>query len=350
MSANYLNEIRQDCLKACEYQPDVRNSLKAKHIAVTGGTGFFGTWIAEMMCALNDVYSIGLKLDLYARDIGAWQKKYPHLANRADIRLFSQDIRSPFQFSEQTNFVVHAAGIPNNRVHASDPLRVYQTTTNGIANALDAAAKLDDLVRFINISSCLANGTPSRGDTTEADCFAMPSAALHNVYAEAKRSAEMLSTIYRSQFRLPISTIRPFTVVGPYQQLDSPWAINSFMRDTLTGNKIRIHGDGATRRSYLYGSDVAWWTFATLIQGKDAHVYNLGSADPISHADLVEMICQQSKQQPEVIFNTLPSQAKKQDDLFPNTAYTEQLLGVKQTCKLEQAVDKTYRWLATSLA
>jgi dTDP-glucose 4,6-dehydratase len=348
MSIDRFSEIRQDCLIACSRQPEVHAKLARLHIAVTGGTGFLGTWIAETVAALNDEHRLGITLDLYARGTRQWALNYPHLAARTDIRLCPQDVRSSFEFSRNTNFVVHAAGIPNNRVHSSDPLRVFQTTVQGINNALEAATQLDTLMRFLNVSSCLVSGTPTRpGALTEADCFPIPSGQLHTVYLEAKRSAESLAAVYRSQFRMPVSTIRPFTFTGPYQELDRPWAINNFLRDVLTGGDIRIHGDGSARRSYLYGSDAAWWTLVALANGADGQAYNVGSSTAISHLELVRMLGEHVPSRPRIALNTLPSRPARQDDLFPDTALIEQHLGVTQTCSLEQAIGKTYRWFST---
>ncbi len=187
-----------------------------------------------MVAALNDVYGLNIALDLMARDVNEWATKYPHLASRSDITLRGQDVRNSFELPKRTTLVIHAAGIPNNRVHSSDPLRVYQTTVDGINNTLDAAAKLDGLRRFVNVSSCLVAGTPTRpGPLRETDYFPIPAGALHSVYIDAKRAAESLAAIYRSQFRLPISTVRLFTLSGAYQELDRPWAMNSFFHDVL---------------------------------------------------------------------------------------------------------------------
>lgn len=347
MAKSHFKEVRQDCLNACAAQADVRAGLSRKHIAVTGGTGFLGTWLAEMVAALNDEHQLGITIDLYARNVSEWRHKVPHLAERADVRVRSQDVRSPFEFSKATSFVIHAAGIPNNRVHASDPLRVHQTTIMGLNNALEAASQLDGLMRFINVSSCLVSGVPLQsGALTENDYFPIPAGALHTVYTDAKRAAEMLASIYRSQFRLPISTVRPFTLTGAYQELDRPWAINNFMRDVLIGNEIRLYGDGSARRSYLYGSDAAWWTLAALVNGVDGEVYNLGSANPVSHLELVQLISARLTQKPRVVLNTSPAKKSHQDDLFPNTSATENRLGIGQTCSLEQSIDKTYRWFS----
>jgi dTDP-glucose 4,6-dehydratase len=266
---------------------------------------------------------------------------------RDDIHLKSQDVRSPFEFAAGTNFVVHAAGIPDNRVHSSDPLRVHQTTVMGTNNALDAASQLNKLTRFLNVSSCLVNGAPTRpGALGETEYFPIPSGQLHSVYAEAKRAAENLSAIYRSQFRMPVSIVRPFTFAGPYQGLDRPWAINNFLRDLFAGGDIRIHGDGNARRSYLYGSDAAWWTLAALINGRDGEIYNMGSPDPISHIDLIRLIGERAVRKPHIVLNTRPLRQTGQDDLFPDIARTRQRLGVTQTCTLAQTIDKTWRWFS----
>lgn len=344
-------ELRRDCLNACDYQPDVSSKLALTRIAITGGTGFLGTWIAEMITALNDEYDLKISLDLYARNTTEWEKKYPHLSNRIDIRLYSQDVRSPFLFQSDTNFVIHAAGVPNNRVHASDPLRVLKTTIDGINNALEAASQLDNLSRFINVSSGLVSGVPNRlGALSEADYSATPSGQLHLVYVDAKRSSESIAAVYRSQFRMPISTIRPFTFTGPYQLLDRPWAINSFLGDALMGRNIRIHGDGSARRSYLYGSDAAWWTLAALVNGADGGVYNVGSPEAITHIELAQLICGKITPRPSIATNAAPTNQGQYDNLYPSVTHIQSALGVIQTCTLEQAINKTLRWFSGAIA
>jgi dTDP-glucose 4,6-dehydratase len=338
MTQDCFAEIRQDCLIACATQPDVRSGLAGSKIAVTGGTGFLGTWLAETIAALNDEYNLNINVVLYARHINEWKHKYPHLSQRQDIALRSQDIRSSFEFDKDTRFVIHAAGLPNNRVHASEPLRVYQTTVMGMNNVLEAAAQLENLSRFVNVSSCLVNGAlQGTGALKEGDCYPIAAGALHTVYAQAKHSAEMLTSIYRSQFRLPVSTVRPFTLTGAYQSLDGPWAINNFMRDALNGGEVRMHGDGTARRSYLYGSDAAWWTLAALVHGVDGETYN----------ELAQLIGARMPSKHRVVLNTLPGQKYKHDDLFPDISTTAQRLGVKQTCDLNQTIDKTYRWFVS---
>jgi nucleoside-diphosphate-sugar epimerase len=344
-----FSEIRQDCLLASAGQADVHAKLGFQHLAVTGGTGFLGSWIAEMVATLNDEYRLGIILDLYARNIVDWAKKYPHLSERKDINLMQQDVRSSFELKRNTNYVIHAAGIPNSRVHSSDPLRVQQTIMLGLNNTFEAATQLDNLKRVVNVSSCLVNGKPNRlGALTENEYFPIPCGQLHNVYVEAKRAAESLAAIYRSQFRMPVTTIRPFTFAGAYQELDRPWALNNFLRDVLTGSNIRIHGDGNARRSYLYGSDAAWWTLAALVNGADGAKYNVGSPNPVSHLELVKLVGECVSIKPRVSLNTMPLKSAMQDDLFPDTTLAQKSLCVSQTCCLEHTVKKTLRWFSAA--
>lgn len=346
-TVDYFSDLRQDCLNASSAHSDVRAKLGLARIAVTGGTGFLGTWIAEMIATLNDEYDLKITLDLYARNTTEWEKKYRHLSGRPDIRLYSQDVRSPFQFHSATNYVIHAAGIPDNRMHASDPLCVVQTTVESIYNTLEAASQLNNLIRFINVSSGLVSGPPNRlGALSEDDFFPIPSGQLHLAYVDAKRLAESIAAIYRSQFRMPVSTIRPFTFIGPYQSLDRPWAVNSFLGDALAGRDIRIHGDGSARRSYLYGSDAAFWALSALINGVDGAVYNVGSSEVIGHLELAQLIREKISPHSLIVTNTAPTRNSQKDDLFPDVSHTQNFLGVIETCSLERAIDRTWRWFS----
>lgn len=337
--------LRDDCLASCAEQTDIMAGLQKKRIAITGGTGFLGSWVAEMVATLNDVYQLNINLDIYARSILSWSTKYPHLSGRDDIKLKSQDVRSPFEFDQETNFVIHAAGIPDNRIHVSDPLRVQQTIVIGASNALDAANQLKKLERFILVSSGLANGIPNRpGAVAENDCFPILAGQLHNGYIDSKRESENLAAIYRSQFRLPISVMRPFTFVGPYQQLDRPWAINSFLNDAIIGREIRVQGDGSARRSYLYGSDAAWWVLAGLVKGENGAVYNIGGPCPVTHNELISLIREKSSSKLRLSFQNSTIPVRQQDDLFPDTNLVSRHLGVTQTCLLKHAIDRTWDW------
>jgi len=235
--------------------------------------------------------------------------------------------------------------IPNNRVHASDPLRVVQTTVEGINNALDAASQLNNLIRFVNVSSGLVGRTTNRqGPLSEGDTFPIPSGQLHLAYVDAKCASESIATIYCNQFRLPLTTVRPFTFSGPYQQLDAPWAINTFINDAIRSDVIRIHGDGGVIRSYMYGSDAALRLLMLLVSGRDGGIYNLGGATPITHFELAKLISKISSLKPRIEINNDSQCLVKHDCLYPDLENINNVLGLNKAHSTEHAIERSFKW------
>ncbi|HSI48421.1 MAG TPA: NAD(P)-dependent oxidoreductase [Ideonella sp.] len=341
--------LRNDCLVSLGGLGDLSKRLTGHRIAVVGGTGFVGAWLAEAVAALNKDLGSQVRIDLLGRSAAAWLEAHPHL-NHDFVSAQTMDVRSPFELARDTTLVLFAAGHADPRMHASDPRQVFETSVHGVGHALAAAARLELLQRFVNISSGLVlGGVPGDRALNESAIGALDFTRLHNVYAEARRSAESLTTAYASQYRIPVSTARAFTFIGPYQALDAPWALNNFMRDALSGNNIRIHGDGATRRGYLYGSDAAAWLLKLLLDGRDGEAYNLGGEEPISHSDVASLVASLIASAPEQVHKSRPGASGRNHDFFPDLAHTMATLGVRQTVGVKAAIEKSLHWHARRL-
>jgi dTDP-glucose 4,6-dehydratase len=343
-------QLRDDCLASAAALPDLAQRLKGHRVAVVGGTGFSGTWLAEMIAALNDEGSGNAHLHLIGRTPAKWAAQHPHL-KREDISLQAADVRSPFELPRDTTLVLFAAGIADPRVHASEPQRVFQTTVYGLDNTLAAAGRLEDIERFVNLSSGLVagGGLPSRA-LTEGDIGPLDFTRFHNLYAEARRAAESLACGHAGQYRLPVSTVRAFTFLGPYQALDAPWAMNNFIRDALSGHEIRVHGEGTSRRSYLYGSDVAAWLLQACLAGQDGAAYNLGGDRPLSHAEAAAWVGARSNPSPQIILKSRQKADGRSHDFFPDLEHTTKALGTRVVIDVGTAIERTMRWHAGRLA
>lgn len=341
MSDFNVRSIRQDCLDSLKLQPDLSQCLAQHRIAVIGGTGFVGTWIAETVAALNDEMGGQVRLVLLGRSVNAWAAAHPQLASRNDIQLMAVDVRSSFELPRDVTLVLCAAGVADPRIHASEPFRVHQTAIQGISHALTATARLELLHRFVNISSGLVAGDSAQREALkEIDIGLLDFTRVQNVYTESRRFAECLVSAYASQYRIPVSTARAFTFVGPFQALDSPWALNNFIRDALSGQDIRLHGDGTTRRSYLYGSDVSTWLLRILIEGVDSAVYNLGGGTPVSHAELAELVAQIIVPTPRLVLKCQQSDSGRGHDFFPDLQVVKANLGLRQAFDTLQSIDR----------
>ena len=342
-------QLRADCLTTLAGLSGLPSKLAGHRIAVIGGTGFVGTWLAEAVATLNDDLDSRVQIDLFGRGAGLWYDTRAHL-KRSDINLHVLDARSPFELPRDTTVVLFAAGIADPRTQASDPHRVFQTNVYGLEHSLTAAARLENIHRFVNLSSGLVLGSAlPRRALTEMDLGILDFTRFHNLYAEARRAAESLACAYAGQHRIPVSTARAFTFLGPYQALDAPWAVNNFIRDALSGNDIRIHGDGKTQRSYLYGSDVAGWLLKVLVEGQDGEIYNIGGVEPVAHGQAASLVAEQTSPAPQLIYKSQPRDEGRNHDFYPDVTHTTQALGVQSNFAVPTAIERSMRWHATQL-
>ncbi|MEP7098988.1 MAG: NAD(P)-dependent oxidoreductase [Burkholderiales bacterium] len=342
-------QLREDCHASLATLPGLASKLSGQRIAVVGGTGFVGSWLAEAVAALNDDLGAKLRLDLLGRSASLWHDTRPHL-KRDDVRLKTVDVRSAFELPRDTTLVLFAAGIADPRIHASDPHRVFQTNVYGLDHALGAAARLEQIQRFVNLSSGLVlGGDLPRRALAETDIGELDFTRFHNLYVEARRAAESLACAYAGQYRIPVSTARAFTFLGPYQPLDAPWALNNFIRDALAGNEIRIHGDGATRRSYLYGSDVAAWLLKALVDGRDGEVYNVGGEQPVTHGEAAAWVSARTTPSPELAYKSRPGAAGRNHDFYPDVTHTMRALGVRAAFDVQAAIERSMQWHAHAI-
>src|SRR5471032_630848 len=109
--------LRQDCLASLDTLKGLPGRLAGHRIAVVGGTGFIGSWLAESVAALNDDLDCRVRIDLLGRSATSWSAAHPHLV-RSDITVQSVDARSPFELARDTTLVLFAAGHADPRMHA----------------------------------------------------------------------------------------------------------------------------------------------------------------------------------------------------------------------------------------
>jgi nucleoside-diphosphate-sugar epimerase len=336
--------VRSDCREVLgSGRRDLLETLRGTRVLVVGGTGFMGLWLAEAVACLNDDHDFGISLVLASRHAEALAARAPHLAARSDIEALEADARD-LTVLPRVDHLVNAAATPDNRVHASDPIGVSDTIARGTSTLLRAAYDLPDLRSFLQVSSGLVYGPQplempglAEGHVGGPSCDSIVS-----VYAEAKRFAEAECAAWGSLYKLPIVTARPFAFIGPYQALDKPWAVNNFMRDMLAGTPIRILGDGDTIRSYMYGSDMAFWLLRIIAAGVPGNAYNVGSPHAITLADLAEHVAALGEPRPEIVSRS--GGAREPSRFVPDTAKASSALGLSVTVDLDDALARTARW------
>lgn len=320
------------------------SELKNKIILITGGTGFIGKWLTEMVCYLNAEHKLNIKLYLLARDTESFKTEVPHLAKNPCVHLIQQDVRHLSELPKDVNYVINAAGSPDRMEHASKPLSTIDTFYKGTISVLEECFRLPSLHKIIHLSSNYVYGSLNNEKINETDMGTLDCNSINATYGEIKRMTETLCAVYGNQQQLPITIVRPFSFVGPYQKLDKPWAINNFIRDAINGGPIKILGDGNTQRSYLYGSDLAFWLLMLLVKGKTETVYNIGSSNSVSLKELAENIKKIVDKKLDVIERSSKEVYNQTSKSIPDLSLIIKDTHVKENFTLIDALEHTVNW------
>jgi nucleoside-diphosphate-sugar epimerase len=324
--------------------------LAGHTLLVTGGAGFLGSWICELVHYLNRVDKAGIKLFVVDRDRERFAQRLPHLVKDEAIEFIRCDIRSLVEMPREVNYVIHAAATPDNRFHASSPIETMTSIAEGTANALRAANRVSNLIKFVNVSASTIYAPNTQGQRISESA---PGLALSLksafAYSEAKRYAEVLCSAARSEARIPVVTVRPFTFCGAYQELDSPWVLNNFINDALHQRPIRILGDGMSVRSLMYGADLACWMLVIMLQADSGQVFNVGSENGETVGELARRVADCFSPVPMILINTSLAGHTENSRLVPDVSAAKSQFGLEIYTDLERAISKTIAWYRASL-
>jgi len=343
MKSKQIELISHDCHQALK--PNSLLNLKNQKITITGASGFVGSWLLHSIQYLNESHKFNIQVCAVIKKKSEFDLNKPHLSNFSWLKIISEDVRRITELPKDTNYVIHLAGTPDNRIHSSDPWQVADTIVNGTARILEISSLLPSLKKFLNLSSGLVYGRHgiNVGKIAENSICNIDCSKISSTYAEAKRMSEVYTNIYRSQYRIPVVNLRPFAFIGPYQLLDRPWAINNFIRDAIKGGPIRILGDQQTIRSYMYPSDMAFWILNALANASDGTTFNLGSPEGRNLRQVAEEITRNFSN-PISIHSAINSNGQEASCLVPDISYAKTNLGLDVSVSFEQAIKKTVEW------
>ena len=334
--------FEEDLEHILEHTKGLWEEVRGKSLFLTGGTGFFGMWLVESFLHINRRLSLDASICLLTRDMEGYRQKAPHLAANPSLSMVQGDVRSfAFPEGETFEYMIHAGTTSSAPV---PPVEMFSTIVDGTRRVLDFA-RTCGTKKFLFVSSGAVYGPqPEEMTHISEDYLGGPvTTSPSSAYGEGKRAAELLCAMHSTpEFECKIA--RCFAFVGPHLPIDAHFAIGNFIRDALRGIDIEIHGNGQTVRSYLYASDLAIWLWTILFQGSANWSYNVGSEQSISIEELAHLVCKTLNGNCDVCLNFKPDELGKSNRYVPRTLRAQQKLGLKSTCSLEHAVQKTAMW------
>jgi nucleoside-diphosphate-sugar epimerase len=214
-----------------------------KKILVTGGAGYIGAVLAEML--VDRGYDVRVVDRLYWGE-GPLARMKEHVEIiRGDVRSMSDDLL------DGVDGVVHMAGLSN------DPTAEYNPGANWEMNtvatkALAEACKRHGIQRLTFGSSCsIYDGLPT-GTVYDETTDVRPRGA----YATSKKAGEdELLALADDSFQPAI--LRQGTVYGYSPRMRFDLVVNTFVKDALSKGRLSLHGGGWMWRPLVDVTDVA---------------------------------------------------------------------------------------------
>lgn len=323
------------------------DDIRGQHLFITGGTGFFGCWLLESFCYLNKSLGLGSRATILTRNPAAFSRKCPHLASDPAVTLLAGDVRT-FAFPDgEYRYIMHAATEASAKQATEAPLEMLSTIVAGTERVLQFAVSHGGAKFLLTSSGAVYGKQPAQLTHLPEDYPGAPD-PLHatNVYAEGKRTAELLCTLYHKQYGLECKIARCWAFCGPHLPLDQHFAIGNFIGDVLARRPIRIQGDGTPRRSYLYAADLAVWLWTILFRAPAMVPFNVGSARDVSILELAQIVAATLDPTTEILAAKQAVIGAEPLRYVPSVDRARTVLGLCECVGLESGIRKTAEWHA----
>ncbi|MFB3918639.1 MAG: NAD-dependent epimerase/dehydratase family protein [Candidatus Velamenicoccus archaeovorus] len=314
--------------------------LRGQSFFFTGGTGFVGCWLLEVLLWANEKLSLDLKVTILTRDQDAFRRKAPHLAGHSAVRLHDGDVRDFTYPSGRFSHVIHASG----QLKEGPVISTLDAIVLGTKHVLDFAVACG-AKSFLFISSGIVYGQQPADMSQIPETYRGSLDAIESdynaTYGIGKLTAEHLCVLYSKIHALECKIARCFSFVGPYLPLDIHYAIGNFIRDGLNGKPIKVRGDGTPWRSYLYAADLAVWLWTIFLKGKACRPYNVGSDEAHTIADVARIVSLSFKHRPPIEIALLPVDGAPPQRYVPCVQRVASELGLRPYTGIEDAIKKT---------
>jgi UDP-glucose 4-epimerase len=250
---------------------------------ITGGCGFIGSHLAEMLLAqghevvILDNLACGRKENI--KTFEAHPKFVFHqvdICDRATMRTYFHDV----------DWVFHMAGLADIVPSIEQPDSYFQTNVVGTLNVLQCARDAG-VKRVVYAASSSSYGIPDIYPTPEASPI-IP----QYPYALTKYMGEELVLHWAKIYKLPAVSLRLFNVYGPRSRTSGAYGavFGVFLAQKLSGTPFTVVGDGTQTRDFTYVTDVAEAFIKAAQSEVCGEAINVGSGNHYSVNRLVELL------------------------------------------------------------
>jgi dTDP-glucose 4,6-dehydratase len=307
-------------------------------LLITGGTGFFGKNVLKYIITNEQLCSDFSEIMVLSRnqpqDFLAQYSEFKH----PKIKFYTSDVRT-FEYNDtDIDYIMHLATDASNELNDNHPDEMMDVILNGTRNILKIAKQQKNLKSFLFASSGAVYGAVPNSikNVDESDRFDLDFNNPLNAYAQAKRTAEMMCSIYREKYQTPIVIARGFAFYGDYIPTNRHFAIVDFLKQAKQNHKIVIRSDGKSRRSYMHSTALAKSLMELLYVELDKdYIFNIGSDEGKSLKEWAGEIAKNNGNAEVVILNEPQKGYNAGNNYVPSIERLKRVITLNQKNKLE---------------
>jgi len=257
------------------------------NIVVTGGLGFIGSHLIEVLIDKTNAIIHCIDSETYAADLNFKSKielnervffYKADISKKNHIELISPHLN-------EIDYVIHLAAESHvdNSIHG--PEVFVLTNVLGTFNMLEFA-RHKNVKRFVHVSTDEVYGSINTSDqqafreTTILD----PS----SVYSSTKASSDLIVKSYNKTYNLDACITRCCNNYGPRQNKEK--LLPKVIANALTNQPIPVYGKGINVREWIYVVDHCRAILSVLNKGRAGEIYNIGSGCTVTNIDLVKRV------------------------------------------------------------
>lgn len=315
--------------------------FKDKKILITGGAGFIGSTLAHHLVKYGAIVTI---VDSMIPDYGGNLHNLDGIRDK--IRVNFSDVRDRYSMEYLIggqDYLFNLAGQVSHIDSMKDPSADLEINAKSQLSILEACRHFNPEIRIVFASTRQIYGRPKYLPVDENHPLDPP-----DVNGINKLAGERYHTLYSKIYGLHCSVLRLTNVYGPRQLMkhDRQGFIGWFIRQIVTGEKIKIFGTGEQKRDLVFVDDVVEaLLLAGMSNNANGEIYNLGGAEPISLTNLVELMIEiNGSGEYELV--PFPEERKKIDigDFYSNFKKIANELRWEPKILLQEGLKRTFEY------
>ena len=260
-----------------------------KKIIVTGGLGFIGSNLIELLLKKN-FYVINIDKGTYSSNL--YNTKDFILSKRykfIKLDIANSKIGEVFKKYKPSGVFNLAAETHVDR-SIDDPRNFVQSNIVGVYNLLECFKKFskNNKSKLIHISTDEVYGDVLKGRTSETHAY-KPSSP----YAASKAASDHLVSSYFKTYNLPAIITNCSNNYGPKQHPEK--LIPKLIYNIINNRPLPIYGKGTNSREWIYVKDHCEALIKVFFNGKIGEFYNIGSNKNLSNLQVTNEILKNSK-------------------------------------------------------